>query len=96
MLLYVVYNLAKLRLKGLKFMKEKYPDTLNEVRLLFGDNLRRIRISRKMLQREVATLFGVHTTNIHAMEKGAYTPSLRNLCVLANILDTKIEDFFKK
>lgn len=73
----------------------KYPDTLKEVRSLFGRNLRRIRLDRNLFQKEVAQMVGVNTTYIHGMEKGLYCPSLRNLCVFANTLRVSTEDFFR-
>lgn len=73
----------------------KYPETLEGVRKLIGKNLRRIRLEKNLFQKELAYDFKVSATNIAAMEKGVYCPSIRRLCVLSNILGVAPSEFFK-
>lgn len=76
-------------------MKENYPETLNGVRKLFGRNLRRIRMEKNLFQKEIAEIFGVKTPHIYALERGVFGPSLRNLCVLANLMEVGVDEFLK-
>ncbi len=57
-----------------------------DIRKEFGDHLRKIRLSRKLTQEELADLANMHFTYIGQIERGVRNPSLVNLHKLAKAL----------
>jgi len=57
-----------------------------DVRIDFGEKLRKIRNSKKLTQEELADRAGMHFTYIGQIERGLRNPSLINLHKLAKAL----------
>lgn len=72
-----------------------YPETLKTIQETVGKNIRRLRMKRDLYQKELGEIFGVSSTTIYAIEKGIWCPCVRNLLVLANLLQVDINEFFK-
>jgi transcriptional regulator with XRE-family HTH domain len=59
------------------------------IRLLFGQNVRRIRTSKKVSQEELAFTCGLHRTYISDIERGTRNISLDNIEKIAVALGVK-------
>lgn len=53
----------------------------------FAENLKELRMQKKMTQKQLAILVNVDQRTISAWEKGVCEPSLYDLCVLCEIFD---------
>jgi len=58
------------------------------------NNLREIRIKKKLTQQDLASKIGVTQRYIAFIEKGDRTPSLENACKMAVVLKTSVEEIF--
>lgn len=57
-----------------------------DVRKMFGEQLRKLRLTQKLTQEELADRAGMHFTYIGQIERGLRNPSLVNLYRLAKAL----------
>ena len=60
---------------------------MKDIRTLFGDHLRKLRLTKKLTQEELADRAGMHSTYIGQIERGVRNPSLINLYKLAKALN---------
>jgi transcriptional regulator with XRE-family HTH domain len=60
------------------------------VRLVVGNNLKALRLSRSISQEELARKTGLHRTYISSVERAKRNVSIEALAVLAAALDVKI------
>ena len=58
---------------------------------MFHDRLRSTRIYRKKTQQQMADLLDIKLRNYQKYEEQATTPSLKNLIILADALDTSVD-----
>jgi len=63
--------------------------------LNFGRNLRKIRLSKKLSQGEVAKTLGVHRSYISGLERGARNPSLVTVQKVAKALGVSADKLIK-
>ena len=59
-----------------------------------GNNVFRLRKSRKMTQEELARLVGVTRQTIISIESGKYTASLTLAMKIAKVFDKRVEEVF--
>ena len=62
----------------------------------FGENLRRIRKSRRMTQAALAAATGLHSEHISNLERGRYMPRLFTVQKAAEGLGVTVEALIKK
>jgi len=60
-----------------------------DIRIIFGNHLRRLRRSQNISQEELAFRSGLHRTYISSVERGERNISLINIARLAKALDIK-------
>ncbi|MCL1989510.1 MAG: helix-turn-helix domain-containing protein [Defluviitaleaceae bacterium] len=58
---------------------------------MFNDRLRLTRIYRQKIQRELAELLKIDLRNYQKYEEGTTAPTLENLVLLADTLDTSVD-----
>ncbi|HZV71416.1 MAG TPA: helix-turn-helix transcriptional regulator [Saprospiraceae bacterium] len=63
--------------------------------ILIGENLRRIRKQRKWSQEQLANEAELDRTYIGYIENAKYNVTVGTLCDLANALNVEVEDFLK-
>lgn len=64
------------------------------IRVLFAQNLRKIRQEKNISQERLAEMAGLHRTYISSVERAGRNISLDNIEKLAHALDVNIRDFF--
>lgn len=64
--------------------------TAEDVRQLFGEKLRAIRLAKQMSQEELAFRSGLHPTYVSSVERGKRNISLVNIKKLADALDVPL------
>jgi transcriptional regulator with XRE-family HTH domain len=64
------------------------------VRDAFAQNLRRIRLGRKLSQEDLARLTEMHRTEISVLERGRREPRLQTLIKLSAALEVPLSEFF--
>lgn len=69
---------------------------MSERLLLFGRTIRCIRNEKKMSQEQLADLCGLHRTYVSDVELGKRNVSLENIEKMADALDVKISDIFRR
>jgi len=62
----------------------------------FGKRVKKIRLSKKMSQGDVAKILNVHRTYISVIERGLRNPSLITMEKIAKALKVKVDDLIKK
>ena len=62
----------------------------------FGKRVKKIRLSKKMSQGDVAKILNVHRTYISVIERGLRNPSLITMEKIAKALKVKIDDLIRK
>ena len=67
----------------------------NDIRVLFGDALRRHREDQKLTQEDLADRAGIHRTYLSDIERGSRNPSLINIARLAKGLMLTPSELFK-
>lgn len=65
-----------------------------DVRVLFGDAVRRHREERELTQEELADRAGIHRTYLSDIERGSRNPSLVNIARLAGALKLSLSELF--
>ncbi len=55
------------------------------------ENLRQLRKSFKMSQRQLAEVFGVSQSQIQSYEKGAYEPDIKTMKLMAEFFNTSVD-----
>lgn len=60
---------------------------MKDIKSLFGKHLRKLRLSKKLTQEELAEKAGLHSTYIGQIERGVRNPSLINLYKIAKALN---------
>ncbi|TCL71545.1 helix-turn-helix protein [Hydrogenispora ethanolica] len=63
-----------------------------DIRKLFGKNLRKIRGAQKISQEELAFRCGLHRTYVSSVERGERNISLENIQKLAEALEVSMKD----
>lgn len=66
-----------------------------EVARVFGENVRRIRRSKGLTQRELAALLGFGQSSVSHTEVGAHGPTLTTAVRYAQILDVPLSELVK-
>jgi transcriptional regulator with XRE-family HTH domain len=67
----------------------------NEILKKFGNNLRRIRLSRNVSQEDMALEIGFDRTYISLLERGKRNPSLITICRLVAYLKVDMNQLFE-
>lgn len=68
--------------------------TKKDILTIVGSNIRKVRLSQKMSQNQLAFEAGVTREFVNKVESGNYNISLKNLEKLALILEVDIKDLF--
>lgn len=58
----------------------------------FGDNLKRIRITKNISQGDLAKMVNMHATHISRYERNVTTPSIEGLKKIANALEISVDE----
>lgn len=67
----------------------------NDIRVLFGDAVRRHREVQRLTQEDLADRAGIHRTYLSDIERGSRNPSLINIARLAKGLMLTPSELFK-
>ena len=65
-----------------------------DILTIVGSNIRKVRLSQKMSQNQLAFEAGVTREFVNKVESGNYNISLKNLEKLALILEVEVKDLF--
>ena len=65
-----------------------------KIRVLFAQNLRRLRQKKNISQEQLAEMAGLHRTYVSSVERAGRNISLDNIDKLAQALDVDIRIFF--
>lgn len=65
-----------------------------DIKHVFGDNLRRIRTEKKISQENLAFLSGLDRTYVSGIERGRRNVSLVNISKIAMALNVEIKELF--
>lgn len=68
--------------------------TKKDILTIVGSNIRKVRLSQKMSQNQLAFEAGVTREFVNKVESGNYNISLKNLEKLAQILEVEVKDLF--
>ena len=63
-------------------------------KLILQNNLRNIRIEKKISQQQLADMVGVSRNTISSIETGQFNPTAKLALILCVALDKKFEDIF--
>jgi len=66
----------------------------DDIKHVFGDNLRRIRTEKNISQENLAFLSGMDRTYVSGIERGRRNVSLVNISKIASALDIEIKELF--
>lgn len=66
-----------------------------QTNILFGKNIKRLRLKRKLSQERLAELAGLHPNYVGRVERGKQNASVLNVVKLARALKVKPGDLFK-
>lgn len=69
---------------------------MDELTLIIGGNIRRLRKQRGLKQRELATLIYSSNAGVSAWENGYNQPNAYSLMKLAEVFKCSIDDLFKE
>lgn len=67
---------------------------MTSLRKIVGENIKKIRRSRKWTQAELAEKIGIEPVSVARIETGINFPKEENLLALADTLNVRILDFF--
>lgn len=62
--------------------------------LLLKNNLKEIRLQKKLSQQQLADMVGVSRNTISSIEVGQYNPNVKLALIICIALDKKVEDVF--
>lgn len=62
--------------------------------LLLKNNLKEIRLQKKLSQQQLADMIGVSRNTISSIEVGQYNPNVKLALIICIALDKKVEDVF--
>ncbi len=68
---------------------------MTEVSSKFGQNLKRIRMKKKMSQGDIARVLDIHRAYISGIENGKRNPTLATIQKLANALGISADELLK-
>ena len=68
----------------------------DDILLLFGANLKKVRTNKKISQENLALSSGFDRTYVSLLERGKRNPSLTTIWRLANFLEIDVKEFFNK
>jgi transcriptional regulator with XRE-family HTH domain len=60
-----------------------------------GEEVRELRLGKKLSQEALASLAGIHTNVVGRLERGSYNPSVMVLAALAVKLGVSLEELFR-
>ena len=80
---------------ALSFVREVDSGNENEIQMLIGANLKRLRKQRALSRRQLAHLAEVETSTLRLLERGAITPSIGMLWKLARELHVPCTAFIE-
>jgi transcriptional regulator with XRE-family HTH domain len=60
-----------------------------------GDEVRELRVGKKLSQEALAGLAGIHTNVVGRLERGSYNPTVLILAAIAVKLGVSLEELFK-
>lgn len=66
----------------------------DDIKHVFGDNLRKIRTEKKISQENLAFLSGIDRTYVSGIERGRRNVSLVNISKIAMALNVEIKELF--
>ena len=62
------------------------------IQVKFAENLRTVRIAKKMTQKDLAVLLGVDQRTVSAWEKGVCEPNFQTLALLCEYFDESFDN----
>ena len=62
--------------------------------LVLKNNLKKVRLERKISQQQLADMLGVSRNTISSIETGQFTPTAKLALIICIALDIKFEDMF--
>ena len=65
-----------------------------EKALILKNNLKEVRIAKKLSQSQLAEMVGVSRTTISSIETGQFNPTAKLALILCTTLDKKFEELF--
>lgn len=68
---------------------------MEDIKKLFGSNVRKYRLNRNLSQEKLAELSGLHRTYISAVERGVRSISLDNIQKISIALSIEVYRLFK-
>ncbi len=68
---------------------------MEDIKKLFGSNVRKYRLEKNLSQEKLAEISGLHRTYISAVERAERSISLDNIQKIACALDIEIFELFK-
>lgn len=71
-------------------------DRMEEFQIIFGQELKRLRLKNKLTQSELAEKLDLSVTHISSMERGVDKPSFKTMIDLVDLLGISLEDVVKK
>lgn len=69
---------------------------MEDIKKLFGTNVRKYRLEKELSQEKLAELSGLHRTYISAIERAERSISLDNIQKIANALKIEMYKLFKE
>ena len=69
-------------------------DPVKDIRHLFGDRMREIRLNKGVSQEALALEADLHRTYVSSVERGERNVSIVNIARIAAALDVSIREFF--
>jgi len=69
---------------------------MGKISILFGKNMRRIRLSRDMSQGDVSRAIGMDRGYISGLENGKRNPTLKNVEKISDVLGVSVAELVKR
>mgnify|MGYP001566810655 CR=1 FL=1 len=70
--------------------------SMGNVNILFGKNMRRVRLFKKMSQGDISRAIGMDRGYISGLENGKRNPTLKNVEKIAKVLSVSVSDLVKE
>ena len=67
---------------------------MKDIRKVFGDRMKEIRLGKGVSQEALAAAAGLHRTYVSSVERGERNVSIVNIARLADALNVPIREFF--